>query len=186
MNAIKMEKYYSYADWLEIDDGNRYELVDGVLYMMASPATRHQAILMEVSRQIANFLVGKPCKVFPALFDVRLVKNKDKVFIPDITVICDPKKIKPEGCEGAPDFIAEILSPGNRSHDTILKLNEYRDAGVKEYWIIDPDEKALTAYSLKQKDYIVSGYTGKESAPVKVLPGLSIDLNLVFGEETES
>ena len=88
IGAVKAEKYYTFEEWLEIDDGNRYELVDDRLHMMASPSVAHQAISMEIGRQISNFLIGKPCRVFHAL-DVRLHKEKDTVFEPDVIVVCD-------------------------------------------------------------------------------------------------
>ena len=180
--AVKAEQYYTYEEWLGLDDGNRYELLNGRLYMMASPTPQHQAVSMEISRQIANFLIGKPCKVYPAPFDVRLNKKDDTVFEPDIAVICDSSKISKKGCEGAPDFIVEILSPSTESHDRITKFKAYRRAGVHEYWIIDSDKKIVTAYRLIDENYVAEVYSDADAAPVQTLPGCEIDLSLVFSE----
>ena len=139
--SIKAEQYYTYEEWLKIDDGNRYELLNGTLYMMASPTPQHQAVSGEIFRQITNFLVGKPCRIYAAPFDIRIHRGKDTVFVPDISVICDSSKINKRGCEGAPDLIVEILPPSTSRFDRFTKFHEYRRAGVQEYWIVDPDEK---------------------------------------------
>ena len=128
--AAKAEQYYTYEEWLEHDSSERTELVDGVIYMMSEPTSQHEAISFEMSRQIGNYLVGKPCRGFSGNSGVRLHKGEDTVFKPDITVICDPSKITKKDCTGAPDFIAEILSPSTESHDRIKKFKAYRQAGV--------------------------------------------------------
>jgi len=177
-NAVKREKYCTYEDWLAIDDGNRYELLNGELYMMSAPATQHQAILMEISRQLANFLLDKPCNVYPAPFGVHL--NKDTVFQPDIVVVCDPDKINEKGCEGAPDFVVEILSPSTANYDCIVKYKEYLHAGVKEYWIVDPTNKTVFVNFLKGSEYVLETYSDANNIPVNVLPELAIDMKLAF------
>ena len=129
MSVIRAEKYYTYEDWLAMDDDLRSELIDGAIYYMSSPAWRHQAVQIELARQFATFLLGKSCKVVTA-FNVRLDKRRDTVFIPDISVICDPKKITERVCEGAPDFIVEILSPSTSGYGKVTKFHEYLNAGV--------------------------------------------------------
>jgi len=179
--AIKAEKYYTYEEWLEIDDGNRYELLNGRLYMMASPTDLHQVIAAELTAQFVIFLRDKTCRVYPTL-DVRLHKDEDTVFQPDIIVVCDQSKISKKGCKGAPDFIAEILSPSTERRDRITKFKAYRQAGVLEYWIIDPDERIVTAYRLIDGNYAAEAYSNTDTAPVQTLPGCEIDLSLLFRE----
>lgn len=139
------KQVYTYADYLSWEEGDRLELIEGTPVMMVPPSTAHQAILMEISRQIANYLEGKACKVFPAPFAVRLFSDKDTpdgdvntVVEPDITIVCDLDKLDKRGCNGAPDAVIEILSPSIAKYDRFTKLHLYRKAGVKEYWIVDP------------------------------------------------
>jgi len=181
--ALSKEQYYTYEDWLAIDDGRRYELINGILYMMASPSDIHQEISFEISRQIGNFLVGKPCRIYPAPFDVRLHKDGDTVFQPDILVVCDHSKISKNGCNGAPELIIEVLSPSTSRYDRFTKFYEYLRAGVPEYWIVDPNDKTVSAYRLIDKKYTADIYSDTDMAPVQVLPGCEIELSLVFREE---
>jgi Uma2 family endonuclease len=164
----------------------RYEIIYGKAYCMAAPDAYHQSILMELTRQIANYLVGKPCKVYPAPFDVRLFYRRDEqddtVVQPDITVVCDEKKRGPEGCRGAPDFVAEILSPSNSAGEMLCKFDLYREAGVKEYWVLDPKRKTLHVYRFDSGTAFPRVYRPGETAPVGIFAGLSIDLEAVFAE----
>ena len=98
---------------------------------------------------------------------------------PDITVVCDPAKLDDRGCKGAPDMVIEIESPSTARYDRILKFNKYREAGVREYWIVDPEERAVFAYTLKNGEYTAAVY--EDTAPAAVLPGCEIDLGAVFG-----
>ena len=177
--------YYDYKNW-ELKKGERYEIINGGVYAMAAPNTRHQIILMELSKQIAVFLTGKTCKVFPAPFDVRLYYEEDEsddtVVQPDITVVCDKEKLGDEGCRGAPDFVAEILSPSNTAIEMQRKFDVYRDAGVSEYWVLDPENKHLSVYLFDGEKIISRTYKEKDQAPVSVLSGLMIDLKAVFAE----
>jgi Uma2 family endonuclease len=122
---------WDYRQW-ELGEGERYELIDGAAYAMVGPNSEHQSISMELSRQIANYLHGKPCKVFPAPYDVRLFYAEDEsdktVVQPDISVICDAEKIGSEGCRGAPDLVVAILSPSNTDNEYIRKFNLYLDS----------------------------------------------------------
>ena len=148
--SLPLEKgRYNFADSLTWSDSERIELIDGEAYMMATPSAVHQEILMELARQLANFLEGKSCKVYPAPFGVRLFEGEnhkpedvDTVVEPDISVVCDKNKIDQRGCKGAPDFVIEIISPSTRRHDRFVKLNLYQRAGVREYWIVDPETKS--------------------------------------------
>ncbi|MDR1374323.1 MAG: Uma2 family endonuclease [Treponema sp.] len=184
MPLAKEKSLYTYADYLDWDEGERYEIVDGEAYMMAAPSRIHQEISMALSTMLYNYLEGKPCKVYAAPFSVRLFPaedgSDDTVVEPDITVVCDPSKLDDRGCGGAPDFIIEIISPSTARYDRIVKFNKYREAGVREYWIADPEEKIVSAYVLKNGEYMAVNYDDSAAAPVTVLPGCSIDLKTVF------
>lgn len=186
-----IEKKYTYADLLEMDDGERYEIIFGDLYMMSSPMTAHQAVFRELFLKIGNYLEGKPCKIFSAPFDVRLFERKidspnnvDTVVQPDIMVVCDKKKIDNKGCKGAPDWIIEILSPSSRRYDKITKRKLYEQAGVREYWIVDPDYHYVDVYVLNDKEILEpkEEYSEKDIAKCTVLPELTIDMSVVFPE----
>jgi Uma2 family endonuclease len=175
--------YRDYKAW-ELKPGERYELIDGVAYAMSAPNDRHQAILMELARQIANFLVDKPCKVRPAPYDVRLFYEEDEsddvVVQPDISVICEESKRGTEGCHGAPDIVVEILSPSNTAIHMQRKLALYRDAGVREYWIVNPDHNVVTVYRLEGEWYVVQIYRASDTLRPPALPGLEVALERVF------
>jgi Uma2 family endonuclease len=143
--------YADYKDW-ELKPGERFELIDGIVYSMSAPNTEHQAISMVLSAKLFNYFEGKPCRPFAAPFDVRLFYEEDEsdgtVVQPDLVVICDPEKLGKEGCRGAPDLVIEIISPSNTAVEMHRKLNLYQDAKVPEYWVIDPEEKLVEAYYL--------------------------------------
>ncbi len=177
-------KYYTYADYCEWYDGERWELIDGVAYAMSpAPTPTHQSISREIVLQLAAFLQGKPCKVFYAPFDVRLDADKDDdtVVQPDIVVICDRSKIDKKGCKGAPDLIVEIVSPSSSRHDRLLKFNKYLESGVKEYWIVDPSDKTVMVFLLQEGAKAVP-YGETDKIPVGVLPECIIDLEPVFAD----
>jgi Uma2 family endonuclease len=178
------DHYYTYGDWLEFDESVRAELIDGVPYMMAPPATNHQDIHRELFLQLGNFLKGKSCKVYSAPFAVRLFPQDDlgddTVVEPDITVICDRSKIDKQGCKGAPDLVIEILSPSNIRHDRIVKFQKYLAAGVREYWVVDPDNRAVEVHTLRDGGYHTMVYDETAEAPVSVLPGCLIRLSEIF------
>ena len=186
--AHKLEERWTYADYKawELKPGERYEIIYGEAYAMSAPNAAHQAMLAELVRQFANFLVGKPCKVYPAPYDVRLFyaedESDDTVVQPDLSVVCGRKKQGKEGCRGAPDLVVEILSPSNTAIEMQRKFNVYRDAGVREYWVLDNEHKTLTVYLFQGGKIISRTYSEQDSAPVFVLKGLSIELELVFAE----
>jgi len=179
---------YTYEDWLNFDDGVHAEIIDGQIVMMAPPSQRHEEIQVELTRQFANFLLGKPCKVFGSRFGVKLKLSRTKhtVVQPDIMVVCNRSKLTGQICDGAPDLVIEILSPSNIRHDTFVKFNLYLQAGVKEYWIVYPDEDAVMVYTLNGTKYESTAYDYPNyvTIPVGILPGLEIDLNLVFEQES--
>ena len=180
------EHYFTYADYKqwELAVGERYELIYGEAYAMSAPNAKHQAIIFILSGLFFNYLEGKPCKAYPAPYDVRLFytenESDDTVVQPDIVVVCDEKKRGPEGCRGAPDFVVEILSPSNTAIEMERKLKLYRQAGVREYWVIDPENNGLTVYNFQNK--MTDTYENEDLVPVTVLPGLEISLKRVFAE----
>jgi len=181
-------KPWTYADYKawELKPGERYEIINGEAYAMSAPNAFHQSMLMELSKQFAVFLTGKPCKVYPAPYDVRLFYEEDEsddtVVQPDVSVICDKERRGKEGCRGAPDFVAEILSPSNTAIEMQRKFNIYREAGVREYWVLDGEYKTLTVYLFEGDTIISRSYGEKDTAPVAVLDGLAIELEPVFTE----
>jgi len=141
---------YTYTDYLKWDDDKRRELIDGVPYLMASPNRRHQEILSNLITQVSSFLEGKHCKFFVPVFDVRLNADTfdDIVVQPDLTVVCDHSILNDAGCKGAPDMVVEILSPSTAQYDKTLKYNTYQIAGIREYWIVDPNDETLAVLIL--------------------------------------
>jgi Uma2 family endonuclease len=182
------DRRWTYADYKawELAPGERYEIIDGEAYAMSAPNTRHQAMLMELSKQIAVYLTGKSCKVYPAPFDVRLFYEEDEsddtVVQPDIVVICDEKKRGKEGCRGAPDFVVEILSPSNTASEMQTKFDLYRQAGVREYWVLDGGKNRLHAYRFDAGKITFASYSAAEKPPVGIFNDLTIDLAPVFAE----
>ena len=124
----------------------RVEVFDGVVYDMASPSQEHQTISMELSTVLNTYIRGKKgsCRVFHAPFDVKLSEQPLTIVQPDLMIVCDKDKLDGKRCNGAPDFIIEIVSPGNPADDYIRKLYYYKNAGVREYWIVDPRRKNVT------------------------------------------
>jgi len=177
--------YADYKDW-ELKPGERWEIIHGEAYAMSAPNAYHQSILMELSKQIAVFLTGRECKVYPAPYDVRLFYEEDEsddtVVQPDVTVVCDGKKRGREGCLGAPDFVAEILSPSNTAIEMHRKFGLYRDAGVREYWVIDGEGRSLAVHLFDGGTAVTKTYGEGDSPELAALPGLRIGLAAVFAE----
>lgn len=142
------EKTYTIDDIYKLPERERAELIDGHIYYMAPPNRAHQKILMYISTTINNYITQKKgsCEVYPAPFAVFLTNDDTNYVEPDISIICDKNKLDDKGCNGAPDFIIEIVSPGNPEHDYITKLGKYKASGVREYWIVDPRTQTITVY----------------------------------------
>ena len=160
-----------------LPDGERYEIIDGYIYMMAPPNTKHQRIVYQISRIIGNYIESKKgkCEVFVAPFAVFLNKD-DKTYVePDISVICDKDKLDDRGCNGAPDFIVEIVSPGSVKIDYTIKLKKYITAGVREYWIVDPAREKITVYYFDSEEDIPYIYTFRDTVKVNIYNDLYID-----------
>ncbi len=182
---------YTFADCLTWDEGERIEIIGGETYMMAPPSRLHQEISVEIVRQLANFLEGKKCKVYPAPFGVRLFEQDgdspedvDTMVEPDISVVCDKSKLDKHGCKGAPDMIVEILSPSTRRHDRLVKLNLYQRAGVREFWIVDPENRSIMVFLLDDGGFLRlhEDYGPEDLAKVNVIDGCFIELSKVFPE----
>jgi Uma2 family endonuclease len=142
---------------------------------------------MRLSIQIGNFLQGKEGEVCAAPFDVSLFPkddgSEDTVVMPDLFVVLDMAKLQDERyCKGPPDWVIEITSPSTRSYDCVAKFNQYLKAGVREYWVVSPEDKMVQAYVLKDDTYVSSAYEGDATVPVSVLPGCAISLSAVFAD----
>ena len=161
---------YIYA----LPDGERAELIDGQIYYMAPPNTRHQRILNYINTEI-NMYIRKnngECEVFPAPYAVFLNDDDMNNVYPDISLICDKNKISDKGCQGAPDWVVEIISPSSRAMDYFTKLFKYQKSGVREYWIVDPIKQRVTVYFFEKE--LVEEYCFGEEVPVGIYEGFSI------------
>jgi len=186
----RQDKSYTYKDYLNWDDDERWELIDGIAFNMTpAPSRLHQDISGELFTQFHNYLKGKSCKVYAAPFDVRLPVSNEKdedvktVVQPDIAIVCDPSKLDEKGCKGAPDLIVEISSPSTAKKDMILKFSRYEKAGIKEYWIISPENKTLMVLKIDPATRRYGRpemYSDEDTVKVGLFEDLSIDLKAVF------
>ena len=163
INELDLNKTYSYADYLTWQFQDKLELIKGKIFKMSpAPSTNHQRISMELAGILYNFFKPHQCNLFAAPFDVRLIDKKKSsldqeiftVVQPDLCVICDEAKIDERGAIGAPDLVIEILSPGNPNKEMKYKFDLYEEAGVQEYWIVNPADKTLFIYVLKENQFI--------------------------------
>lgn len=188
--AKKHIRRYTYADYLKWDDSVRVELINGEVYDMTPAQSRqHQEILTELILIFGLYLKDKKCKLFPAPFDVRLPEKgfSDSEIItvvqPDLTVVCDRKKLDARGCIGAPDMVVEITSPETAAKDMREKLVLYEKHGVKEYWILHPLDKTVMVFT-RGKDGLYGKpriFSPPDSIKVNTIKGLVVDLKEVFG-----
>ena len=186
MGLAQKKEEYTYEEWLELDNNEETELIDGVIYtqygneIQGGPSTRHMDVVRELIGELINFLKDKKCKLYFQPFMVKL--SKKTTVRPDITVICDKDKISDRGCNGAPDLVIEVLSPSNAGTDLFTKYNHYLLAGVKEYWIVDPIKNEVTVYILEDGKYHGTLYSEEDIIPVTALPGCEIDLSVIFAK----
>lgn len=169
---------YTIADIDALPEGQRAELIDGRMYMMASPALSHQDILVWLSVRIFNYIEthkGK-CRVVPAPFGVFIRKDDRNYFEPDISVICDRDRLDERGCHGAPDWVVEIVSPSSRRMDYRLKLPVYKETGVREYWIVDYARRQVSVYLLQESD-TPRVYSFTDTIPVAIYGDFAIDFS---------
>jgi len=189
---LDFNKRYSYADYLTWMDDVRRELHDGFIKLMTpAPSRQHQKISTNLTRVLSNFLIRKDCEVYHAPSDVRFPKDtknqSDKlvytVLQPDLYVVCDLSKLDDRGCLGAPDLIIEIISPKNSQRDTRDKFEIYQEHGVREYWIVSPNDETVTVFVLDEKGkFQFKGlFAGDDKIPVNIFNGdLKVDLREVF------
>ncbi|KXG77526.1 MAG: hypothetical protein PWP45_1008 [Tepidanaerobacteraceae bacterium] len=188
--STKKDKY-TYKDYLSWTDDGRWQLIEGIAYDMSpSPSVQHQRVLRKLLVRFDLFLEGKQCEVFSAPFDVRLPEGDEKdedvktVVQPDILVVCDESKLDKRGCKGPPDLIVEIVSSSSASMDYIKKLNLYERHGVKEYWIVNPENKTAMIYRLNErKEYEAPEiHSDGDVIESKVLEGFFVNLREIFEE----
>lgn len=180
--VMKKEKdLYTIADIEALPEGERAELIDGKMYMMATPTATHQLLLNFINVKFYNYIAAKrgDCKVFIAPFAVYL-NETDNYVEPDLTVVCGEGKYDNKGCHGGPDFAVEIVSPSSQRMDYSIKLFKYRIYGVREYWIVDPEKKRVQVYDLEHDD--MKEYTFSDAVPVGIYAG---DLVIDFAEFRE-
>ena len=176
MDALR-PNVYTIDDIYALPDGERAELIDGKIYYMAPPNTKHQRLVHFFDREIGNYIQSHngDCEVFPAPFAVFLNEDDNNYVEPDISVICEKNKITDKGCNGAPDWIIEIVSPSSKSMDYFTKLFKYSTACVREYWIVDPVKKRVTVYFFEKE--FVEEYPFGTDIPVGIYEGFSIQVN---------
>ena len=171
------EKVYTIEDIYALPEGQRAELIDGRMYMMAPPNTNHQRLITHLTVNIQNYINSQKgaCEVFPAPFAVFLNQDDKNYVEPDISVICDKDKLDDRGCNGAPDWIIEITSPSNPQYDYGIKLFKYRNAGVREYWIVNPQKKTVMVYDFENETKS-NQYSFEDDIPVCIYDDLVINI----------
>jgi Uma2 family endonuclease len=180
---------HTYADYLAWPERVRYELLDGIAYLMSpAPSRQHQELLGELFYQVRASLQGGGCRAYIAPFDVRLPKGDeadervDTVLQPDLLVVCDSAKLDARGMRGAPDWVVEVLSPATAAHDQTLKLAAYERARVPEVWLVHPVDRVLTLYRFRSADSSFGRPAVHElrgQTAVAAIPGLTIDWDRV-------
>lgn len=188
---LDLNKLYTYADYYKWQFEERVELIKGKIFKMSpAPNPNHQLLAGAIFTKLNVFLDDQPCQVFFAPFDVRLTRkpvNNDEsittVLQPDISVVCDRSKIDRKGCLGAPDIVVEVLSPGNNAKELKNKYEVYEEAGVKEYWIVSPQDQTFLVYhNIDGKFQLLPVKTVGDVVTSNVLPGFSLDLTQLFSK----
>lgn len=176
MDALKKEEIFTVEDIYALPEGERAELIDGQIYYMAAPGRAHQKISGFLLREIGNYIEINhgECEVYAASFAVFLTNDNMNYVEPDISVICDTDKLDERGCNGAPDWIIEIVSSSSKRMDYLIKLFKYQNTGVKEYWIVDAEKNRITVYNFENDT--VDEYSFGENIPVGIYEGFSIKM----------
>ncbi|MBR4027572.1 MAG: Uma2 family endonuclease [Lachnospiraceae bacterium] len=161
-----------------LPNGERAELIDGKIYNMAPPSRIHQELVSELHRVISNYIHNHKgdCKIYPSPFAVFLNNDETTYIEPDISVIYDKNKLTDKGCNGAPDFIIEIVSPSSRRIDYNIKNGKYAEAGVREYWIVDPQKERTTIYRYEEDEAPII-FTFEQTITVGIYKDLSINIS---------
>jgi Uma2 family endonuclease len=182
---ITAQEFFAYTE--NRPESERYELINGRVYMMAAPNINHQRIIGEIYRKLGNYLDGKPCEPFISPLDVVLFEkdkttyddNKNEksqnVFQPDVLVVCDPDKIGEKRINGAPDLVIEVVSPSSETHDYLRKQKVYMTHGVKEYWIVDPQTKEIIVYINTEDEEDYKRYTFGDKIKAGIFPDFEVD-----------
>ena len=176
--ASAQEKTYTVDDIYALPEGQRAELIDGQIYMMAPPRRIHQELVGQFTKVIGQYIDahGGRCKVYPAPFAVFLNADGKNYVEPDISVICDKNKLDEYGCNGAPDWIIEIVSPTSQQMDYSIKLFKYRTSNVREYWIVNPSTRAVNVYDF-EKEIGTNQYTFSDDIPVNIYGDYKINID---------
>ena len=170
-------------DYWNLPEGVRAELIDGELWDLASPSRVHQRIVSSLTTRLTNFIEAHngTCEVYPTPFAVNLFADESTFVEPDLSVICDRSKLSDRGCEGAPDLVVEIVSPSNPGMDYVSKLKLYSEAGVREYWICDPQRGQVLRYDFSSESLLTT-YDFSEPVASVVLPGLEVNFARILEE----
>ena len=192
LSQLDLTQTYSYADYLTWQFDETVELIKGKIMLMSpAPNVNHQRIERKLLLTIGWYLKGKKCEVFVAPFDVRLYNRKKSILTskeiytvvqPDLCVVCNPEILDQQGCNGAPDWIIEILSKGNSKQEMQIKYELYQESGVTEYWIVYPNDQAIHQFVLNENSRyeLKYMYTDDDSAVPYLFPELAIDLKEIF------
>lgn len=187
MGIAEKAEWYSYQDYLSWPEGERIELIRGIPYAMSpAPRREHQRLVSTIHGQMYQSLRGGPCQIYPAPFDVKLTADTEDarptVVQPDLTVVYDPGKLTEQGMTGPPDLVIEIVSPDSGFHDRSRKFDLYRDSGVREYWIVDPDERVVEIYRLEGAGSYrrVGAFGGTDTITAGITDAIVVDLAEVF------
>ena len=186
LSQLDLTKQYTYADYLTWWFDERVELFKGYIKKMAAPQERHQRVSGNLYYKVRHYLNNQPCQVRVAPYDVRLQRSMDNTKIttvvqPDICIICNPEIIDERGCNGTPDMIIEIVSPNNAKRDVKDKYELYEEAGVKEYWIVFPNDKMIDVFVLiANKFQLLKKYVDDDIITVNTIKDLNINLTEIF------
>lgn len=169
---------YTVDDIYALPDGQRAELIDGDMYMMSPPGRMHQRLVSEFDTLIRTHIKSQhgECEVYPAPFAVFLNADSHTYVEPDLSVICDKKKLDDRGCNGAPDWVIEITSPSSLRMDCLVKLLKYQAAGVREYWIVNPEKKTVLTYFFENQKEEFGQFSFEEDIPVRIYDKWSVNI----------
>ncbi len=184
----QLEERFTYGNYRTWPEDERWELIDGVVYDMSpAPSRFHQGLITEFIFQFHAYLQDKPCRIYAAPFDVRLPDGDEAdddivtVVQPDLVVVCDRNKLDERGCKGAPDLIIEILSPSTAAKDLHDKFNLYERVGVKEYWIVHPQDQTVMVFRREGEVFGRAAMFAREGQiKIPLLGDLVIDLQQAF------
>lgn len=186
-SRLDLNGTYTFWDYLNWHFKERVELIRGRIFKMSpAPDQNHQGISVNLTVLFSKCFDRKTCKIYHAPFDVRLPIPNDKkdstVVQPDLCVICDSSKLDGHGCDGAPDLVLEILSPGNSKHEKATKFKLYEESGVKEYWVVDPEHMDVLIYTLQDGQYVgLRPFVEDMEIESPLFPNLKIDVQEIFG-----